>query len=87
MAVVWIDTGDIETAKQLVHQLARDFGGQNVMLTAIGDEVRLKVEFESSDVVARALDAVERWLDESGAHAQVAYGSNSDRELSIASAR
>jgi hypothetical protein len=88
MAVVWIDTVDIATAKRLVQQLVSEVGGESVMLTAIGDEVRLMVEFESSAVVARALKAIESWLDQTGIRAQISFGSGYDREpLPIASSQ
>ena len=85
MAVVWIDTVDIATAKRLVQQLVSDFGGESVMLQAVGHEVRLVVEFESSAVVTHAFEAIANWLDQTGIHAQISVGSSYERTLRVAS--
>ncbi len=86
MTVVWIDTVDIATAKRLVQELVCDFGGETVMLTAVGSEVRVRVEFESSEAVARACEGIESWLDRAGVEAQISFGSGYSREaLAVAS--
>jgi hypothetical protein len=83
VTVVWIDTVDIATAKQLVQQLMGDFGGEGVMLTAVRGEVRVRVEFESSEAVARALEWIEGWLDETGIEAQISFGSGHNQETPV----
>lgn len=88
MTVVWIDRVDIATAKRLVQELICDFGGECVMLTAVGNEVRVRVEFESSEAVADACQGIEHWLDETGIEAQISFGPGYRREtLAIASRR
>ena len=83
MTVVWVDTVDVATAKRLVQQLIGDFGGETVMLTAVGSEGRVRVEFGSSEAVARALQAIGRWLEEAGVEAQISFGSGYSRETLV----
>jgi len=71
VTVVWIETKDIATAKQLVQHAVCAFGGESVMLTAVADVVRLRLEFPSSAAAASVVEGIESWLSQTGIEAQI----------------
>jgi hypothetical protein len=73
---VSLDTGDMETAKGLVHQLSSDFGGDRIMLTEVGDVLNVRVGLESRELVAPASEGIGCWLDQTGTKAQISFGSS-----------
>jgi hypothetical protein len=56
---------DRESVKLLVQRLGVDFGGERVSLATRRHEVPLRPEAGSGSI-ARALEPVERWIDEAG---------------------
>ena len=71
VTVVWIETKDIATAKQLVQHAVCAFGGESVMLTAVAGVVRLRLEFPSRAVAARVVEGIESWLSQTGIEGQI----------------
>jgi hypothetical protein len=65
--VIRVAAQGAESAKQLVVALAGLFGGECVSLRADG-EVRVQPREESNRALARTLDAVDHWLEETSTH-------------------
>ena len=61
--VIRVAVRDVETAKRLVQELVSLFGGERVSFQADG-EIQVELRGESNQGLANALNAVERWLEQ-----------------------
>jgi hypothetical protein len=65
MMVVRVATKDVENAKLLVVDLVSVLGAECVSLQADG-EVQLQLRGDANGAMVRTLEAVERWLEQTG---------------------
>ena len=63
--VVRVATKDVENAKRLVVDLASFLDGECVSLQVDG-EIQLQLRGDANGAVVRTLEAVERWLEQTG---------------------
>ena len=63
--VVRVATKDLESAKLLVADLVSFVGEERVSLKADG-EVQLQIRGDANGALVRTLEAVERWLEQTG---------------------
>ncbi len=61
-----IVVADAASASALAERLAVAFGAERISLWGDRPEVGIRVERESDRAVLRVLDAVDRWLDQTG---------------------
>ena len=65
MLEVWVATKDVESAELLIVDLVGLFGGERVSLQTDGT-VQLQLGRDGNGALAHTLEAVERWLDQTG---------------------